>query len=234
MRRPSNFYRYRSLAGNGRNFTKSIVVENRLYFAAPRDLNDPYDCRPNFSLNRTEKAFDFRFGAIELRGSDDDLDEIKKRYWKRIESQNGVLCLSAVANSALMWSHYADSHRGVCLQFDAEHWYFTMARPINYAHERAIIDPWNDDNHTAEEAGIYTKSRDWAYEAEWRIGRNHFPGSYSFPSEALTGVILGANISEVNEREVRSWIDKRSTGISLFRCRLSECTYGIEIQPDET
>lgn len=30
----------------------------------------------------------------------------------------GFICLSSHFKSSLMWSHYADSHKGVCLQFD--------------------------------------------------------------------------------------------------------------------
>jgi hypothetical protein len=30
-----------------------------------------------------------------------------------------VYCLSEVCDSSLMWAHYADSHQGVCLEFDA-------------------------------------------------------------------------------------------------------------------
>ena len=30
----------------------------------------------------------------------------------------GVLCLSACDNSILMWSHYADEHKGFCIGFN--------------------------------------------------------------------------------------------------------------------
>lgn len=30
----------------------------------------------------------------------------------------GVLCLSELPDSMLMWSHYVDSHMGICLEFD--------------------------------------------------------------------------------------------------------------------
>src|SRR5262245_61537973 len=62
----------------------------------------------------------------------DEVDEIfksgKAEYYKSEEfskhMMNGILdsmsivCFSAKRDDNLMWSHYSDSHRGICLEFD--------------------------------------------------------------------------------------------------------------------
>lgn len=37
--------------------------------------------------------------------------------WRKMKRTYRVLCLSAVRDHILMWSHYADSHRGAVLEF---------------------------------------------------------------------------------------------------------------------
>ena len=97
-----------------------------------------------------------------------------------------VLCLSEVHDNVVMWSHYADEHRGAVLKLncvDEIDDNFLAARPVQYVEDFTRFP-------TAEEwvkhlLGIhlvdygrlffdaaYLKHLDWAYEKEWRI---HIP-----------------------------------------------------------
>ena len=42
-------------------------------------------------------------------------DEIKRQLDQMMKSR-GVLSLSSLWNSPLMWSHYADEHKGICIE----------------------------------------------------------------------------------------------------------------------
>ena len=98
-----------------------------------------------------------------------------------------------------MWSHYADSHSGVCLIFDWNEPFFAAAQPVAYAQRRPIINPVFDSNDEMLSHALLTKSAQWSYEPEWRIVHyRHGAGSYEFPPEALLGVILGPQISKEN------------------------------------
>ena len=44
---PARLYKYRSLAGDSRNYTHSAIVDTEIYFPRYRDFNDPFDCRLN-------------------------------------------------------------------------------------------------------------------------------------------------------------------------------------------
>ena len=47
---------------------------------------------------------------------------------------SGVLCLSECHDDILMWSHYGDSHRGICLEFKATNTaLFGEAQRVKYA-----------------------------------------------------------------------------------------------------
>jgi hypothetical protein len=54
------------------------------------------------------------------------------------EVKIGIYCLSEIVDSTLMWSHYADSHRGICVVLEAEqiseNWFMDFARSsFNFA-----------------------------------------------------------------------------------------------------
>ena len=94
----------------------------------------------------------------------------------------GITCLSEVPDSLLMWSHYANNHRGFCvsdnllalnqkLQFSAI--------PVLYTQERVCLRsiPLDQDALNKETMSLFiqsltSKSPEWSYEKEWRIIRD--------------------------------------------------------------
>jgi hypothetical protein len=89
----------------------------------------------------------------------------------------GVLSLSATWSSALMWSHYADEHRGICIEYDTTDQDHPRLMPVNYRAPRAIktsdLFRWkarNDDDarERVMQTYFYSKSGEWKYEKEWR------------------------------------------------------------------
>jgi hypothetical protein len=79
----------------------------------------------------------------------------------------GVVCLSAIPNSLLMWGHYADSHKGCLIGFDCErlcqHHPPFDSGPVIYADRRAFLGSGSVE-------GIFrTKFKDWKYEKEYRL-----------------------------------------------------------------
>ena len=67
-----------------------IITKRELYFSDPNKFNDPYDCKIAEYLNKYLKPY----------------------Y---------VLCFSTdKCDKILMFSHYADCHTGLCLQFEID------------------------------------------------------------------------------------------------------------------
>src|SRR5262249_50957232 len=79
-------------------------------------------------------------------------------------------CLAATPASSLMWAHYARSHTGLCLEFDATMPEVSKAYEVKYAATRPLIRWQLLDNATGLiDAMLLTKSDDWKYEREYRI-----------------------------------------------------------------
>ena len=51
---PTHLYKYRSLEGDARERTRRIIADNALWFSAPTDFNDPFDCSPVLSMQAGE------------------------------------------------------------------------------------------------------------------------------------------------------------------------------------
>ena len=163
----------------------------------------------------------------------------------------GVLSLSENPKSSLMWAHYAENYEGMVLQFDTGSEFFQLPvgihedfggiRKVVYAEGRPVFDFGTDGIPSIE--FLYTKPREWSYEAEWRMLRPLSYASksderrgiylYTIPPNALTAVILGFRATrdtfDLASRAIaESPIMKGST---LKAVRPSRNTFDLEIVP---
>jgi hypothetical protein len=94
-----------------------------------------------------------------------DLVHVLSKDW-------GVICFSETWKSNLMWAHYADKHKGICLGFDIEQ--TPQLTKIDYFHQRKTL-PKNYKNDLKSiatellETCLKVKSIDWEYEQEHRL-----------------------------------------------------------------
>jgi hypothetical protein len=103
-------------------------------------------------------------------------DQIVREINKTIDSY-AFISLSSIPNSNLMWSHYANSHKGFCIEYKTEH---VSARKITYAHDipsLKLIDVYKTyyGIHTNLNIGdvtlnaLHSKLVEWEYESEYRF-----------------------------------------------------------------
>lgn len=160
----------------------------------------------------------------------DYLRRVQEFHTDTITERIGVLCISEVSTDILMWSHYADFHQGVCLQFDGLSPFFATAHRVNYLADRPRINPFLDSTEQMMEAALLAKAQHWSYEKEWRVLQYlGGPDKYKFPPEALVGVVLGSRISSADEETVRAWIKGRKTRTNILRASVSRTAYALQI-----
>ena len=139
-----SLFKYRSL----NQFTDQIFLENTLYFPRAKDLNDPYELSAPLDKGILSAAVHERIDQLLSRGeiSEDErgfilyffplykeegreaarlaaLDRVNK-----VNAESGILSLSERNDSILMWSHYADQHKGICIEFEELHERFLASR----------------------------------------------------------------------------------------------------------
>jgi len=134
---------------------------------------------------------------------------------QRIDRTIGILSLTEIPDSLLMWSHYAASHSGFVLGFNTEHAYFReqansnshlgQLKKVRYRRSRL----YQHVSALTVETVFLTKSIDWAYEHEWRILRQLSEADttappargalpihlFRFPLDAVDQVIVGSMAS---------------------------------------
>ncbi|MDB5973983.1 MAG: hypothetical protein JWR07_743 [Nevskia sp.] len=97
-------------------------------------------------------------------------------------SQARVLCVSETHDNVVMWSHYADCHKGVVLElgrFNEVEDNLLAAKPVEYVEQFPLfmsVENWIDylTGKTRIHDDIlyrpaFAKHVDWRYEKEWRV-----------------------------------------------------------------
>lgn len=118
----------------------------------------------------------------------DSVNNYNEKIFSFIDNQFGIVSFTTSYNDALMWSHYASSHTGICIEYNFKDYIDriedsqTMLLPVNYSDKRVTIDQTildRIDLKNIEEQGrkdllklffegLYTKNTVWNYENEWR------------------------------------------------------------------
>jgi len=209
------FVRYLIEAQNATDDQRQREVYEKFIAARPRTSEEL--CRLSMELSLEER---------------EQFEAAKKRIQHKVDSST-VLCLCAVCDNILMWSHYADNHRGVCLEFSLENWdeMNKAILPVCYAARRPLLrlDQQNFDKGQLIHAIALTKDRSWCYEREWRaLGATR--GKYKFPVEALVGIIFGCATSDADKACLRRMAADRAQ-IKFYQATKKEREFGLDITP---
>jgi hypothetical protein len=198
-------------------FALSNIALRRLKVARFNDLNDPFEL-----LAVDVAEFDLRVGI-----------RAKK---EQIDSTEGLLCFSRTWRSPLLWSHYADKHRGIALGFDVSDPLLVPVQYIQGLHkikalaketEQSTIDKLLDRLR-------YTKFDGWAYEDEVRQflkldSLSHQSGLHFVPFSAdlvLREVILGPRC-DIPVEAVRTLVQAFHGRVHVTRARIAYTKFGV-------
>ncbi|MEW6419517.1 MAG: DUF2971 domain-containing protein [Nitrospirota bacterium] len=256
MKQTDKHYLYRYQPFNVQ--TMKIFTLNEVYFCSPKELNDPFDCKVDFTFDgcTDDDIRKFLEKGLKELNRESEIDKSfeyalnNKTLWQQNAKKQaieilqpdidkmGVLCFSEYRDDILMWAHYSDGHKGFCLEFDKvqlKAWKF--CRPVNYDEEYLSFKEFNEafpDNEKSLQQLLLRKSAHWKYEAEWRIivnpYDNHGNRSYTFPEEILTGVIFGCNMSDNDKKSIRSCIKGRKNRITFYQAKKKENEFGLDIE----
>jgi hypothetical protein len=202
---------YRRYAGYLRQRAETVGTIQRSFLARLRDEQsdgtDPlrrYGYAPAFDLANSEG----RFLVEELARLETDARHDRNRAvlnsWKRLRRRvaesYGVVCFSENPSDMLMWSHYTNGHRGVCLEFDSEERPIKGWKQFQYLRVRYVEDRRTNVFEVGLDVAYYqlltSKGPDWAYEKEHRLITIKGPGFQHGSLQSVTGIILGERIRD--------------------------------------
>jgi len=183
--------------------TKDILKKKELFFPTASGLNDPLDSSISIThgyeeakkhLEITDKTpyqqkcfllfmLNSKKFTTDRSGEEKNLNSAIQEYI----SATGILSLSKNPVEPLMWSHYADGHKGICIGFDSEkigiETAFTSG-DIEYINAPRykevflelveefgeIVRPWDNHKHSDKEAdAFYTKQLGKLMQSNWFV-----------------------------------------------------------------
>ena len=187
------------------------IALKRIKVARYADLNDPFELLAGELSNKV------------LRRA---VSALKAEF----NQSRGLLCFSKSWHNPVLWSHYADKHRGVALGFDVENEYGAL---IEYSDER--LPAKFTENGRGNELDpmfvrdlVYTKYMHWKYEEEFRLhvdldaAQNEgglFFTEFEDIGIELREVILGHSCS-VPINKIRNLVEANYESIDVIKARL--------------
>ena len=192
------FFKYRSLE-NWR-FVVDLFVNQRLFAAPYRDLNDPMEGRYSY----------FK-------------DEISREFRRQVRGRKGELricSLSEDPKNTLMWSYYAGGHKGIAVGVVPKHRRQDSPRQEPVIYEKEITLKSEDVDQGANAVAIHVLSRKldaWAHEKEIRIFTRG-----EFVRVDIRKVLFGCLMEKQDKELVRALVRRTNPGVRIEEVRRSD------------
>lgn len=150
-------------------------------------------------------------------------------FHRAVNALFSVSCFSESPLNILMWSHYADKHRGFCVEYDLknvfdEYGYDQLFCPVVYSKKRVsvLLNSKNRRKYKGYDINIvhafdslFIKSKIWSYEKEWRKIVLDDNDIVKFNNDIhISRVYLGANISDDNAKMIKEICREQKIPIS--------------------
>jgi hypothetical protein len=236
---------------------ENTVLQNKIPLTTSVSFNDPFDSNPVVVSNLSFAEIGDVLGGLPSKVVNEEgrlvLDtELEKRVVKVISesfvrtSSPKVASFCRRISSQLLWAHYANSYKGLVYHFAPSgspgsalhHIYpveYERQRPIILASEMLdILRPPGEDKfgviyrlRAFERKAYLTKSVEWSYEEEERLLVR--VGEASFDPHELVAIIIGPHFSDEDLKKLTSIVAKRSRPLRIYRARLADSDYAIEI-----
>ena len=158
----------------------------------------------------------------------DTLFQIRQESFSKI----GVCCFSKNNSNLLMWSYYADSHQGFCLEFDSNIEPFHKAFEVIYRSEIPDINSdllFNKKEATESIKKLLSyKSIDWEHEEELRIFHQESNKSYFYPTLSLKAIYFGLRTDQSDIEIICAIIKSQNPRVKFYKMKKQDIAFGIE------
>ena len=251
-------------------FTLELLINNEFYYPFPKEFNDPFDCISYFTYPQTKENIEKYFKEEEDRNRVEQMrtylesvnydTDIIKGIFSPIQDifmreRFIIRCFSAVQTEILMWSHYSEFHKGICIGFEvyndtregsAE---FTFKLEENIPYKDGVIgqlpiwkvkytlsddieafNPIENNVHAMDH--ILTKNNRWNYEEEYRsvlLYEDVNTQFIKFDKGILKEIIFGLDTSEEDMKTIKTIATGKYPNVKYKKTNRMLGKYKLEI-----
>lgn len=147
----------------------------------------------------------------------------------------GIFCLSEINDCPLMWSHYAQNHKGICIGYSLRPHGIEKIIKISYggdrnvkaSHIKNMLEGKEDARRMIDNAVLGRKAEAWKYEREWRLIGTH--GEYSSPLK-MEEIIFGYKCEADVKFSLYTILQERKSPIKFFEAYVPDGSFSIKIR----
>lgn len=206
----------------------------RLYHMIRADFGLLALCQRRLRASRLTELND-PFELIGVDISNADLRQAMYRYRDELSRTKGIHCFSRHWSNPVLWSHYADRHRGICLGFDVDE---RLTKAVRYEtrrlHPGILMTGMKAEKLAVMEQILSTKFAHWKYEDEVRVFvelRDPDPVTGFYYTEfscqlTLKEVIVGSEC-DLTRAALIDAIGAQSSDIVMFKARPAFKTFKV-------
>lgn len=238
---PQIVYRMRPV----NRFLFDSLINSQIWFSNPQEFNDPFDCDINMRIRHSTQGQIQTYFEDHLKNlfQNWELEKINaknitrqkfemliNKAAKRVIQRKGLACFMSSCDNLLMWAHYADSHKGVCLKFDIleDTTFFSPANKVIYSKDYPEFDYLTDKNDFVNQM-FFTKSEEWTYEGEVRVLKDK-EGNYDFNPNSLKEIIFGCKISDDDKKTLTKVIRTYYQACQLIQAEKNDNSFSLEFK----
>jgi hypothetical protein len=209
-----------------------MLLDKYLWFSGVSELNDPLEFKVKYTRDKNQVKFSadsFVKFISKLEPYKNDHEAVEgcrmmlndylelmelfyRNHFERESNKLGIYCFTEVPNDILMWSHYADSHKGVLIEFDLVKLFRTLTNKnkgisfefdwvdyVNCLPELNIGLITKNELRAEFKKKFFNKLDKWNYEKEIRV-LSTVKGKINFDTKSIIGIIKGCKMpSEIFE-----------------------------------
>lgn len=238
---PRYLYKYTSIKN-----ARKILRGNSLWFSSFEDFNDPFDCQGGV-INIDSKTdevirylldtsngiltLDKKYALIEDALTNPNfIHDFFVKSMSNTISQYGICCFSKRKDHILLWSHYAEQHKGVCLKFDVLECLDVFLIPLIVEYQRKLPTLNFVADRQDVNTMVKTKSKEWSYENEVRILKREGKGKYRFKKSALKELIFGCRCPGEIIGATKILVEKKGyKNIKFKQAKIKADQFGLDI-----
>lgn len=258
----ANIYKFRDW---GNDYHKQVLTDQLFFCSSISNFNDPFDSTIPIDYegltqeekieaveNHVSNNYPRAVGRERLKliekvfqeSAIDDPEQLQKNYREvvipKIEDEIGILSFAGNREHILMWSHYANSHKGFCVGIDKEELQrsirpllvtedkFLKLYDVSYQKSYPQINPLKASAEEFFSLPLTIKSHVWHYEDEVRLifkdGANEL---LKIEKELFQDITFGCRMHEDHQNEILEIINTEFDELPVYKAILSNDEFSL-------